>query len=198
MLLLQTILKNTYIFLKKKYIIIYFIMWLKILKRNYSLIKIINVIKFNNYIVDVLAKINKQCNLFLYNYQTNPEKKFKLNNVNIKNYNLISYIIKITLLKSNIHINITNTNGSILIACSSGLMKLKGSQKTKRFAYNRILKFTKFKIRKLTNKIFAIHFIGNNYKKKYILKSFKKYFYIQSIKHFNLISHNGCRLKKKK
>jgi ribosomal protein S11 len=196
MLLLQTILKNTYIFLKKKYIIIYFIMWLKILKRNYSLIKIINVIKFNNYIVDVLAKINKQCNLFLYNYQTNPEKKFKLNNVNIKNYNLISYIIKITLLKSNIYINVTNIKGKILIACSSGIIKLKGSQKTKRLAYNRIIKFTKFKIRKLKNKIFAIHFMGIKSNRKKLLKSFKKYFYIKSIKYYNLIAHNGCRLKK--
>jgi len=196
MLLLQTLLKNTYIFLKKKYIIIYFIMWLKILKRNYSLIKIINVIKFNNYIVDVLAKINKQCNLFLYNYQTNPEKKFKLNNVNIKNYNLISYIIKITLLKSNIYINVTNIKGKILIACSSGIIKLKGSQKTKRLAYNRIIKFTKFKIRKLKNKIFAIHFMGIKSNRKKLLKSFKKYFYIKSIKYYNLIAHNGCRLKK--
>ena len=196
MLLLQTILKNTYIFLKRKYIIIYFIMWLKILKRNYSLIKIINVIKFNNYIVDVLAKINKQCNLFLYNYQTNPEKKFKLNNVNIKNYNLISYIIKITLLKSNIYINVTNIKGKILIACSSGIIKLKGSQKTKRLAYNRIIKFTKFKIRKLKNKIFAIHFMGIKSNRKKLLKSFKKYFYIKSIKYYNLIAHNGCRLKK--
>lgn len=196
MLLLQTILKNTYIFLKKKYIIIYFIMWLKILKRNYSLIKIINVIKFNNYIVDVLAKINKQCNLFLYNYQINPEKKFKLNNVNIKNYNLISYIIKITLLKSNIYINVTNIKGKILIACSSGIIKLKGSQKTKRLAYNRIIKFTKFKIRKLKNKIFAIHFMGIKSNRKKLLKSFKKYFYIKSIKYYNLIAHNGCRLKK--
>jgi len=196
MLLLQTILKNTYIFLKKKYIIIYFIMWLKILKRNYSLIKIINVIKFNNYIVDVLAKINKQCNLFLYNYQTNPEKKFKLNNVNIKNYNLISYIIKITLLKSNIYINVTNIKGKILIACSSGIIKLKGSQKTKRLAYNRIIKFTKFKIRKLKNKIFAIHFMEIKSNRKKLLKSFKKYFYIKSIKYYNLIAHNGCRLKK--
>jgi len=196
MLLLQTILKNTYIFLKKKYIIIYFIMWLKILKRNYSLIKIINLIIFINYIVDVLAKINKQCNLFLYNYQTNPEKKFKLNNVNIKNYNLISYIIKITLLKSNIYINVTNIKGKILIACSSGKIKLKGSQKTKRLAYNRIIKFTKFKIRKLKNKIFAIHFMGIKSNRKKLLKSFKKYFYIKSIKYYNLIAHNGCRLKK--
>jgi ribosomal protein S11 len=171
-------------------------MWLKILKRNYSLIKIINVIKFNNYIVDVLAKINKQCNLFLYNYQTNPEKKFKLNNVNIKNYNLISYIIKITLLKSNIYINVTNIKGKILIACSSGIIKLKGSQKTKRLAYNRIIKFTKFKIRKLKNKIFAIHFMEIKSNRKKLLKSFKKYFYIKSIKYYNLIAHNGCRLKK--
>jgi ribosomal protein S11 len=171
-------------------------MWLKILKRNYSLIKIINVIKFNNYIVDVLAKINKQCNLFLYNYQTNPEKKFKLNNVNIKNYNLISYIIKITLLKSNIYINVTNIKGKILIACSSGKIKLKGSQKTKRLAYNRIIKFTKFKIRKLKNKIFAIHFMGIKSNRKKLLKSFKKYFNIKNIKYYNLIAHNGCRLKK--
>lgn len=186
MLLLQNILKNTYIFLKKKYIIIYLIMWLKILKRNYSLINSINLLKFNNYIVD----------LFLYNYQKNTEKKFKLNNVNFKNFNLISYIIKITLLKSNIYINVTNIKGKILIACSSGKINLKGSQKTKRLAYNRIIKFTKFKIRKLKNKIFAIHFIGIKSNRKKLLKSFKKYFNIKNIKYYNLIAHNGCRLKK--
>ena len=109
----------------------------------------------------------------MYNYQINPEKKFKLNNVNIKNYNLISYIIKITLLKSNIYINVTNIKGKILIACSSGIIKLKGSQKTKRLAYNRIIKFTKFKIRKLKNKIFAIHFMGIKSNRKKLLKSFK-------------------------
>jgi ribosomal protein S11 len=196
MLFLQTILKNTYRILKKKYIIIYLIIWLKILKQNYSLIKNINLLKFNNYIVDILAKINPQYNLFLHNYQKNTEKKFKLKDVNFKNYNLISYIIKITLLKSNVYINVTNIKGRILIACSSGIINLKGSQKTKRLAYNRILKFTKFKIRKLKNKIFAIHFIGIKSNRKKLLKSFKKYFNIKNIKYYNLIAHNGCRLKK--
>jgi len=196
MLFLQTILKNTYRILKKKYIIIYLIIWLKILKQNYSLIKNINLLKFNNYIVDILAKINPQYNLFLHNYQKNTEKKFKLKDINFKNYNLISYIIKITLLKSNVYINVTNIKGRILIACSSGIINLKGSQKTKRLAYNRILKFTKFKIRKLKNKIFAIHFIGIKSNRKKLLKSFKKYFNIKNIKYYNLIAHNGCRLKK--
>jgi hypothetical protein len=67
-------------------------MWLKILKQNYSLIKNVNLLKFSNYIVDILAKINQQYNLFLHNYQKHTEKKFKLKDVNFKNYNLISYI----------------------------------------------------------------------------------------------------------
>lgn len=180
------------LYLKKKYIYLILCLWLKLIKKNNFLIKNINLKKIIYYTL----------NIFLLKTNNNFLSFFNCFSINIKNYfkinNLISYIIKITLLKSNIHINITNSNGSILIACSSGLMKLKGSQKTKRFAYNRILKFTKFKIRKFTNKIFAIHFIGNNYKKKKILKSFKKYFSIKNIKHFNLIAHNGCRLKKKK
>jgi|694.fasta_scaffold01740_17 ribosomal protein S11 len=179
-------------FLKKKFIYLILFLWLKIIKKNNFLMKSINLKKIGSTMSYILSiKTNKNF-LSFFNHLTIYFKNY------FKTNNLISYIIKITLLKSNICINITNVNGSILIACTSGLIKLKGSQKTKRFAYNRILKFTKFKIRKLTNKIFAIHFIGNNYKKKYILKSFKKYFYIQSIKHFNLISHNGCRLKKKK
>jgi ribosomal protein S11 len=199
---LKIILKKKYLFeKKKKYLFLYFITWLIMLRRNYSVIfKItyINFLKLIYYALKILLKIYKQFNFFFFNYSKNIIKNFKLKNKIFKTHNLISYIIKITILKSNIYINITNIKGTILLASSSGLIKLKGSQKTKQLAYNRIIKFTKFKIRKLKNKIFAIHFIGikPKYNRKKILKNFKKYFKIKNVKYFNLIAHNGCRLKK--
>lgn len=176
------------IFLKKKYIYLFIYIWLKTIKQNNFLIKYINFKKLIYFTLQLLLAKKKKI-FFLNFFPRNISNDFK-------KCNLVSYIIKITLLKSNIHINISDIKGSILIACSSGLIKLKGSQKTKKLAYNRILKFIKFKIRKFTNKIFAIHFFGTKYTKKKLLKSFKKYFYIKNIKHFNLIAHNGCRLKK--
>lgn len=176
-------------FSKKKFIFLLLFIWLKTIKQNNLLVKYINCIKLIAFTLQLLKR--KTNNFYFSNYFF----------IKIKNYfkkcNLISHIIKITLLKSNIHINITNINGSTLIACSSGIIKLKGSQKIKKLAFNRIIKYTKFKIRKLRNKIFAIHFIGTKSIKKKILKSFKKYFYIKNIKYFNLIAHNGCRLKKR-
>jgi len=136
---------------------------------------------------NILIKTNKQFNFFF---------NILIANKNIKIYNLISYIIKITLLTSNIYINLTNIKGNIINACSSGKIKLKGSQKTKQLAYNRIVNFTKFKLKKLKNKNFAIHFIGLKINRNKLLKNFKQYFYINNIKYFNLIAHNGCRLKK--
>jgi ribosomal protein S11 len=184
---------NNFSYLKKKKLIIYLIILFKILKRNCYLTKYINFAKFTNFIEKIL-KFNHSYNLFYY--KINSIKNYKLYDNFFSSSNLISYIIKITLLKSNIFINITNIKGIPLIACSSGLIDFKGSQKTKRLAYNRIIKFTKFKIRKLKSKVFAIHFKGRKYKRKKLLKTFKKFFKIKNIKYFNLIAHNGCRLKK--
>ena len=175
--------------MRKNKLIIYSIIILKLLKRNCYLTKTINFAKLANFIKKIL-EFNRMSNLFL------NKINYRINDNLFNNSNLISYIIKITLLKSNIFINITNIKGTALITCSSGLVNFKGSQKTKRLAYNRISKFTKFKIRKLKNKIFAIHFKGKKYKRKKLLKTFKKLFKIKNIKYFNLLAHNGCRLKK--
>jgi len=192
-MLLKTIINNkkilnNFLYFKKNKLLIYLIILLKLFKKNCYLTKHINFAKLTNFIEKIL-EFNQSYNFF-YN-KINYIKNYKFNNSN-----LISYIIKITLLKSNIFINITNIKGIALITCSSGLIDFKGSQKTKRLAYNRIIKFTKFKIRKLKNKIFAIHFKGRKYKRKKLLKTFKKFFIIKNIKYFNLTAHNGCRLKK--
>lgn len=191
---LKTIIDNKKIFnntsdFKKNKLLIYSIILLKLLKRNCYLTKTINFTKLTNFIQKML-EFNRMHILFL------NKINYRINNNYFNNFNLISYIIKITLLKSNIFINITTIKGTSLITCSSGLIDFKGSQKTKRLAYNRISKFTKFKIRKLRNKIFAIHFKGKKYKRKKLLKTFKKFFKIKNIKYFNLLAHNGCRLKK--
>lgn len=191
---LKTIINNKKIFnntseLKKNKLLIYSIILLKLLKRNCYLTKTINFAKLTNFVRKIL-NFNQTPNLFL------NKINYRINDNCFNNSNLISYIIKITLLKSNIFINITNIKGTALMTCSSGLIDFKGSQKTKRLAYNRISKFTKFKIRKLKNKIFAIHFKGKKYKRKKLLKTFKKFFKIKNIKYFNLLAHNGCRLKK--
>jgi ribosomal protein S11 len=192
----RTIKKKTYVFLKKKYLFFFFILWLKILKRNYYLLKYINIINLISFTIDIFTQIYKKYNLFFYIQQINTEKNIKFDNINYKNFNLISYIIKITLLKSNIFINITDIKGTIFTTCSSGKINIKGSQKTKKLAFNRIIKFTKFKIRKLKNKIFALHFTGIKFNRKKLINSLKKKFFIKNVKYFNLIAHNGCRLKK--
>jgi ribosomal protein S11 len=180
--------KKYTIFSKKKYIYLIIFIWLKVIKQNNFLIKNINFKKLIVFTLQILLLKNNK-SIFFNNLSLNINNEFKTKN-------LINHIIKITLLKSNIYINITDIKGSVFIACSSGIVKLKGSQKTKKLAYNRIINFTKFKMRKLIEKSFAIHFIGTKATKKKLLKSFKNYFYIKNIKNFNLIAHNGCRLKK--
>jgi ribosomal protein S11 len=180
--------KNYTIFSKKKYIYLILFIWLKIIKQNNYLIKKINFKKLILFTLQLLL-LKKNKSVFFNYFPLNVDNEFKT-------YSLITHIIKITLLKSNIYINITDIKGSISKACSSGIVKLKGSQKTKKLAYNRIINFTKFKMRTLVKKIFAIHFIGTKTTKKKLLKSFKNDFYIKNIKNFNLIAHNGCRLKK--
>jgi ribosomal protein S11 len=180
---------NNFLYFKKYKLSIYLIILLKLLKKNCYLTKTINFAKSTTFIEKIL-EFNQSYNLLKF-------KKYFIKDYIIKNNffntsNLISYIIKITLLKSNIFINITNIKGIDLITCSSGLIDFKGSQKTKRLAYNRIIKYTKFKIRKLKNKIFTIHFKGKKSKRKKLLKTFKKFFIIKNIKYFNLIAHNGC------
>jgi ribosomal protein S11 len=180
------------LYLKKKKLIISAIVLCKIIKRNYFLTQDLNFVLFTNFIENVLTYNYNP----VYFYKTNNLKDSKLHKIIFKTRKLISFIIKITLLKSNIFINVTDIKGTPLIACSSGLINFKGSQKTERLAYNRIIKFTKFKIRKLKNKIFAIHFKGKKYKRKKLLKTLRSKIKIKNIKYFNLVAHNGCRLKK--
>jgi len=141
-----------------------------------------------------LQIFKKKINLFYFSKNLILNKNF--DNFYSTNSNLISYILKITLLKSNIIFTLTNHKGTPLITYSSGLLNFKGTQKTKNLALNSIIKKILFKTKKLKTKTLAIHFKGLKKNRKRLLNIILKIFYIKNIKYFNLTAHNGCKLKK--
>ena len=136
---------------------------------------------------------------YLYNIMKIIEKKKRLNNKQslfFTNINIVSYIVNINLLKSNIIINITNLKGIPIIYCSSGIINFKGSQKTKQLALKNIIKKINFKSKNLNDLRVAVHFKGIKRNRKKILNELNKIFIVKNIKIFNLIPYNGCRPKK--
>jgi len=110
--------------------------------------------------------------------------------------NLISYIINVRLLNSNIIINITDLKGAPLIYCSSGIVNFKGSQKTKQLALINVIKKVSYKSKILKNLHVTVHFKGTKKNRKKVLNELKKIFLIKNIKIFNLAPYNGCRPQK--
>ena len=110
---------------------------------------------------------------------------------------LIKYIINVKVLTSNIVINISDVKGTVYYTCSAGLLKFKGSNKTKNLALKMLLKKIIYKLKFLNIKILAIHFKGIKKNRKKILKELKKTNNpIICLKFNNLTPHNGCRPKK--
>lgn len=172
--------------------------------------------KFDTFYINLIKnllifyqKILKQVKLLL-NLNNYEKKKhfarllnfiYKISNLrkkNIfhKNLKSFSYVLHVTLLNSNIIINITDLKGKLITSCSSGIMQFTGSQKTKYLALINILKKINHEIKYLKNKNFAIHFKGLKKNRRIILKKLDKKINIQVIKFFNLSPHNGCRPKK--
>lgn len=161
---------------------------------NY-LVKALNLtksIKFKNLIL-------KNENILTFNKFNND--KNNLQKKMILNKNLITHIIHVNLLNSNIIVNITDLNGIPIIYCSSGIVNFSGSQKTKHLALQSIINKITYKSKNLNHNKFAIHFKGIKKDRKKIYKKLKKKFEIKTLKVFNLSPHNGCRprkIKKKK
>ena len=134
---------------------------------NY-LVKALNLtksIKFKNLIL-------KNENILTFNKFNND--KNNLQKKMILNKNLITHIIHVNLLNSNIIVNITDLNGIPIIYCSSGIVNFSGSQKTKHLALQSIINKIIYKSKNLNHNKFAIHFKGIKKDRKKIYKKLKK------------------------
>ena len=113
---------------------------------------------------------------------------------------IISSIIKIKFLKSNIMITLTDIKGNVETKLSSGLFGFKGSEKMSRYAILSIIKFLFFKIRSSEEKrVMSVHFMGM--KKSFgknVIKYLKNFVTVKIIKFFNKVPHNGCKPKKRR
>ena len=110
----------------------------------------------------------------------------------------IHYIFIINLNYSNLFINIINNFNQQIYSVSLGDAKFKSLDKiTKKYILLKVFKNIKNKI--INQKNIIIHLNSNNYiYNKLIINFCKNFYYIQLIKFFNNLPHNGCRPKKKR
>jgi len=120
------------------------------------------------------------------------------NNINVTK--LISYVLIINMSLTNTVINLTDTTGKLLITLSAGNLNLKGKQKRKQpSVLIMLLKELLIKTQFVKNKTIAVHFKNTKeYHESLVISMLSEKFFIQFIKSYNLLPHNGCRPKKLK
>jgi ribosomal protein S11 len=114
------------------------------------------------------------------------------------NNQIVKFILKLDLRKSNIKTNILHSNGKTIFKDSSGILGFKSSNKHKKIAFNSIIKKLKFKMKNFRYFNFSLHFLGSKFSKKFITKKLNKFINLKIIKTYNLMPFNGCRPLKKK
>jgi ribosomal protein S11 len=169
-----------------------------------------NIIKIKYYIY----QLNKLIELFSYIKKFKKFKyiikllsfyilfKFSKNFKGIKkkevNHNLIKYIINVHFSNTNTLVNVTDIKGNPIILLTSGLLKLKGKEKkTQPIALINIFKVLLIKAKFLFRTPIALHFKNvKTFYESFLINSLKNKVFIRTIRSYNLIAHNGCRLKK--
>lgn len=131
-------------------------------------------------------------------------KIYLLSNVKKRNYkealrrsSSVSYTIDISFSKVNILLHITDFSGKLKFSSSAGSLSHKGKSKKVRILIiksmiNLLLKNCSF----LQSKPIALHLKNVKFLKRWIVRKFKKKFFIQTVKSFSIYSYNGCRKKK--
>jgi len=156
-----------------------------------------NRLKFKLLLLNRKYKVN--LNVLLYNKNSYNFFQKDYNNAALLRKNKqIFYIFVLNFNYSNVFINIINSVNEQIISFSLGFTKFKSLDKiTKKYTILQNLKDLISKTEKYTN--IAIHFNSANYNyNKLILNFLKNYYYIQIIKFFNYLPHNGCRPRKKR
>lgn len=109
---------------------------------------------------------------------------------------LISYIIDITFSKTNKFIHVMDYSGNLIFFCSAGSLQYKGKNKKSRLVLKDMYKVLVSKLKILKNQPVALHLKNVGFVKFWIIKLFKKKFFIKIVRSFNSYPYNGCRKKK--
>lgn len=129
-------------------------------------------------------------------YELSIAKKRNYTHV-LKSSCFISYTIDISFSKVNILLHVMDFSGKLKFSSSAGSLSHKGKSKKVRILIlksmiNLLLKNCSF----LQSKPIALHLKNVKFLKRWIVRKFKKKFFIQIVKNFNIYSYNGCRKKK--
>lgn len=113
---------------------------------------------------------------------------------------LVDYILIINMSLTNTVIHLTDIKGKLLVSLSAGQLNFTGKQKRKQpSVLIMLLKELLIKTRFVKNKTIAVHFKNTKeYYESLVISMLKEKFFIQLIKSYNLLPHNGCRPKKLK
>lgn len=115
----------------------------------------------------------------------------------IKKNNWIIYTIDISFSRVNTLLNVTDFSGKLKFFCSAGNLSYKGnSKKARTLVVKSMINFLIKKFVVLKSKPIALNLKNVKFLKFWIVKLFKKKFFIQIVKNFNTYSYNGCRKKK--
>ena len=112
---------------------------------------------------------------------------------------IIFFIIDIIFSKSNIFLNVIDSQGTGKFSYSSGNLFYKGKNKqSKILVIKSMLKILMTKLKFLCDQPVALHLKNVKFMKRWIISKFKKIFFVKIVKNFNFYSFNGCRLIKLK
>jgi len=154
-----------------------------------KLIKILNILKTSKKKLKKLSDSIKKQKLKFYN----NNQKFKM-----AKQNVINYIINIMLSPTNTIVNVTDTNGNVIISISAGGINLtKFQKKAQPMALLNIFKVLLSKAKFLQNNSVALHFKNvKRFHESFFITALKKKIFVKSFQSYNLTPHNGCRPKK--
>jgi ribosomal protein S11 len=157
--------------LKKQYI-----------KKLRNKVILLNIVKKKDY-------TNLNSKLLSFNNLENPFKEDFL----------VTYIIDITFSKTNTFIHVMDFSGNLKFFCSAGFLKYKGKNKKSRFVVLKdMYKILISKLKFLKSQPISLHLKNVGFAKFWVIRLFKKKFFIKVVKSFNKYPHNGCRKKKMK
>jgi len=145
--------------------------------------------------IKILKRSNDNKNLIL-----DTTKKHNTLKLYSNDPKLISYIIIINMSLTNTLVNLVDTKGNLLLSLSAGQINFKGKQKRKQpTVLIALLKELLIKTKFVGNKPIAVHFKNTKfYHESIVISMLSEKFFIQFIKSYNLLPHNGCRPKKLK
>jgi ribosomal protein S11 len=175
---------------------------MNIVKIKYYIYQLKQLIEFFNYVKNFkkFKYIKKLISIYIL-FKFSKNLNFVTINENIKKnarQNLIKYIINIHFSNTNTLVNVTDIKGNPIILLTSGLIKLKGKEKkTQPIALLNIFKVLLVKAKFLFKTPIALHFKNvKTFYESFLINSLKNKVFIKAIRSYNLVAHNGCRLKK--